>query len=63
MKYGGLYRAAKIVKRDALVKAKKKRDKFVAEITIPMKTDHPNLNKLFEVFEWKNSYVLIMELC
>lgn len=28
-----------------------------------MKLDHPNLNKLFEVFEWKNQYVLIMELC
>ncbi len=28
-----------------------------------MKTDHPNLNKLFEVFEWKNQYVMIMELC
>lgn len=28
-----------------------------------MKTDHPNINKLFEVFEWKNEFVLIMELC
>ena len=63
MKYGGLYRAAKLVKRDALAKAKNKREKFIAEITIPMKTDHPNINKLFEVFEWKNNYILIMELC
>ena len=28
-----------------------------------MKTDHPNLNKLFEVFEWNNQYTLIMQLC
>jgi serine/threonine protein kinase len=28
-----------------------------------MKIDHPNINKLYEVFEWRNNYVLIMELC
>lgn len=28
-----------------------------------MKLDHPNLNKLYEVFEWKNQFVLILELC
>lgn len=33
------------------------------EIVIPMKLDHPNLNKLYEVFEWKNQFVLILELC
>ena len=63
MKYGGIFRASKVVKRDALAKTKSKREKFISEITIPMKTDHPNLNKLYEVFEWKNQYVLIMELC
>ena len=60
MKYGGLYRAAKIIKCDRVLK---KKNKFVSEITIPMKTDHPNLNKLYEVFEWKRRYVLVMELC
>ena len=60
MKYGGMFRAAKIVKRELL---KGKGNQFISEITIPMKTDHPNLNKLFEVFEWKNQYVLVMELC
>jgi calcium-dependent protein kinase len=28
-----------------------------------MKLDHPNLIKMFEVFEWKQQYVLVMELC
>lgn len=27
------------------------------------KTDHPNINKLYEVYEFKNKYVLIMDLC
>ena len=63
MKYGGMLRAAKIVKRDAVSRVKSGRNKLISEITVPMKTDHPNLNKLFEVFEWRNQYVLIMELC
>jgi calcium-dependent protein kinase len=63
MKYGGLYRAAKKVKTSAITQRKIKREQFVAEITIPLKIDHPNINKLFEVFEWHNQYVLIMELC
>jgi calcium-dependent protein kinase len=28
-----------------------------------MRLDHPNINKLFEVFEWKQQFVLINELC
>ena len=28
-----------------------------------MKLDHPNLVKLFEVFEYRGQYVLILELC
>lgn len=62
MKYGGLFRAAKIIRIDNLSRAKGKK-KLISEITIPMKIDHPNLNKLFEVFEWRNHYALLMELC
>ena len=28
-----------------------------------MKLDHPNINKLFEVFQWKQQFVLVNELC
>lgn len=28
-----------------------------------MELDHPNIIKLFEVFEWKKQLVLVMELC
>lgn len=28
-----------------------------------MELDHPNIIKLFEVFEWKKQFVLVMELC
>ena len=37
--------------------------KFEREINILMKTDHPNIIKLYEVFETKNSLYLIMEEC
>lgn len=47
MKYGGMFRAAKVVKMSALAKKKLQQEKFISEILIPMKTDHPNLNKLF----------------
>lgn len=60
MKYGGIFRAAKIIKSAAFDKKLINRDKFINEIVIPMKLDHPNLNKLFEVFEWKNQFVLVM---
>lgn len=50
MKYGGMYRASKTVKISTIAAQESKRQKFISEIVIPMKTDHPNLNKLFEVF-------------
>lgn len=50
MKYGGMYRACKTVKMSAIASQESKRQKFISEIVIPMKTDHPNLNKLYEVF-------------
>lgn len=63
MKYGDMHRAAKIVK-SALVTAEKSNVvKLFAEISLPMKLDHANLVKLFEVFEYRKQYVLILELC
>lgn len=58
-----LYRAAKIIKMSSVNKKKANRDKLISEILIMMKTDHPNINKLYEVYEWKKQYVLIMDLC
>jgi calcium-dependent protein kinase len=37
--------------------------KFRREIKILIKTDHPNIIKLYEVFETKKSLYLIMEKC
>ena len=47
-KHGKLYRAAKIIKMESVTKKKANRDKLIAEILIMMKTDHPNINKLYE---------------
>lgn len=47
MKYGGMMRAAKVIK-SALVTAEKANiGKLLAEISLPMRLDHPNLVKLF----------------
>lgn len=32
-------------------------------MAILMNLDHPNITRLFEVYDYKSSYVLIMELC
>ena len=37
--------------------------KFEREIKILIKTDHPNIIKLYEVFQSQNSFYLIMEEC
>jgi calcium-dependent protein kinase len=38
-------------------------EKFQREIEILRKADHPNIIKLYEIFESKRSYYLIMEEC
>lgn len=63
MKYGGLTRAAKVVKSSLIQADKNNSHKLVAEILCPIKLDHPNLIKLYEVFDYKGQYVLVMELC
>ena len=50
MKYGGMLRAAKIIKSKMIAAEKGNKGKLFAEISLPMKLDHPNLVKLFEVF-------------
>jgi hypothetical protein len=47
MKYGGLFRAAKVVKAATVNLQKGNSGKLFAEISIPIKLDHPNLVKMF----------------
>ena len=47
MKYGGMVRAAKIIKSSTITAEKSNKGKLFAEISLPMKLDHPNLVKLF----------------
>jgi calcium-dependent protein kinase len=63
MKYGGLFRAAKVIKSALINADKANTGKLFAEISVPIKLDHPNLVKLYEVFEWRAQYILVMELC
>ena len=41
----------------------KNKEKFDREIEILRKADHPNIIKLYEIFESKRSYYLVMEQC
>lgn len=47
MKYTGFIRAAKTIQYSAISKMTNKKEKVINEITIPMKLDHPNINKLY----------------
>lgn len=60
-KHTGLFRAAKKIKKSHL--AKSEHEKLFAEMAIMMALDHPNIARLYEVYDYKNSYVLIVELC
>ena len=35
----------------------------MAEIAIPMELDHPNIAKVYQVFQWKTSIGIVMQLC
>jgi hypothetical protein len=50
MKYGGLSRAAKVIKFSSIMKEQNNKEKLFAELSIPIKLDHPNLIKMFEAF-------------
>jgi len=55
----GIARAAKIVPKNRI----KDKDRFTIEVDILKRLDHPNVIKLFEIFEDDKNVYLIMELC
>ena len=63
MKYASKYRAVKIIKESAQFTKDVNKIKLMAEIAIPIEFDHPNIAKVYEVFEWKKSIGIVMELC
>jgi serine/threonine protein kinase len=57
-KYTGVFRAAKKIKKTNM--AKIEHEKLFAEMAIMMSLDHPNIARLFEVYDYKCHYVLIL---
>ena len=55
------YRAAKKIMKESL--KKEEHESLLAEMAIMMSLDHPNITKLYEVYEQKHYYVMVMELC
>ena len=55
---GGLFACKKLSKLSI-----QDQEKFMREIKILIKTDHPNIIKLYDIFESANSLYLIMEQC
>lgn len=60
-KYTGLVRAAKKIKKEGLGKAE--HTKLFEEMVIMIGLDHPNITRLYEVYDYNGSYVLVLELC
>jgi calcium-dependent protein kinase len=60
-KYTGLYRAAKKIKKSTL--GKQEHEKLFIEMAIMKSLDHINIIRLYEVYDYKSHYVLILELC
>jgi len=58
--YTGLFRAMKIIKKTC-IKKQDDEQKFLKEIEILMKTDHPNIIKIFEYYTDELNYMLITE--
>lgn len=61
MKNGKIARAAKKIDKSQL--NDEEHDNLLGEMSIMMSLDHPNIVKLFEVYDQKNYYVMVMELC
>ena len=51
----------KIINKKLIPKAEEK--KFISEIQILKQLDHPNILKLYEFYEDRTRYFIIMELC
>ena len=60
-KIGKQIRAVKIIKKEKMNAMEQKF--FEAELSILRKLDHPNVLRIFEVFEDKVNYFLVTELC
>jgi len=52
----------KLVEKKKLTNEEEK-EKFMAEIQILKQLDHPNILKIFEFYQDKKNYYLIIELC
>ena len=61
MKTGKIYRAAKKIAKDQL--KQEEHESLLAEMAIMKSLDHPNITKLFEVYDQKSFYVMVLELC
>jgi calcium-dependent protein kinase len=57
----GQTRAIKSIKK--IVESPKLREKFFHEVNCLRKMDHPNIIKIFEVFEDAEYFYLVTELC
>ena len=60
-KQTGAIRAVKIIKKDTL--DAKEKIRFFMEIDIMRQLDHPNIVRLFEVFQDEKRFYLVTELC
>jgi serine/threonine protein kinase len=60
-RYTGVIRAAKKIKKSSL--ANNDHEKLFAEMAIMITLDHPGISRLYEVYDYKSSYVMILELC
>ncbi len=54
-------RAVKLIRKESM--SKDEEQSFKYEISILKKLDHPNILKLYEVFEDEKRYYLVTELC
>jgi len=54
-------RAVKIIRKESMTPDEEKNFKY--EINILKKLDHPNIIKLYEIFEDASRYYLVTELC
>lgn len=57
----GAKRAVKIIKKDKM--NVKEKAKFFQELDILRQLDHPNIVRLFEVFQDEKRYFYVTELC
>ena len=56
-----IIRAVKLIKKDSMSNDEEQNFKY--EINILKELDHPNIIKLFEIFEDEKKYYLVTELC